>query len=407
MLYSKKSSQSKTLQVKILKRVIELLIFSNIGLIIFLFFTDGVVVELFGIRINSTTISVSFLCVLLLIRFFLLADIKNSLTVVCSVVLVLSVAEVALRLLDLPISRPTLRKIVEPSKVLGYQMTPLLRDMNIRTNSQGMRDEEHSFIKPYGIKRVLGIGDSFTFGYQVQEKDCYLKVLERQLNLKDRKWEVINAGVSGYNMWQYVAYFKHYGYRYQPDIVTLGIFFDDFYDDMPSALINTGSDRSYLLSWLRLANLIKNSADLVKYRFRYLFGVKYLRSIKERKEFISRSKVYPILTGQEEKSVYDKFELRFKELAKMIKDHKAVLLVVLLPDIIQIHNPELQKLNVFLKAICDRYKIEYLDITPFFEKYKDINALYMLPQDAHTSSEGHRIIAEELEKKIKGINNFD
>jgi hypothetical protein len=38
-----------------------------------------------------------------------------------------------------------------------------------------------------------------------------------------------------------------------------------------------------------------------------------------------------------------------------------------------------------------------------FERFEDVKKLYMLPYDAHTSPTGHKIIAAELEKKIKEV----
>ena len=42
-------------------------------------------------------------------------------------------------------------------------------------------------------------------------------------------------------------------------------------------------------------------------------------------------------------------------------------------------------------------------MTPHFERIEDLKKLYLLPYDAHTSPVGHKIIAAELEKKIKEV----
>ena len=69
--------------------------------------------------------------------------------------------------------------------------------MVIDTNSLGLRDVEFPRTKPPGTVRIIGLGDSFTFGAGVNLDQTYLKVLERRLNQQERNEtiQVINAGV--------------------------------------------------------------------------------------------------------------------------------------------------------------------------------------------------------------------
>ena len=68
-----------------------------------------------------------------------------------------------------------------------------------RTNSDGFRDREVRPKDP-AIRRVFVIGDSYTFGYAVEEQEAYPQVTERLL--KERgitNIEVRNGGIPGYN----------------------------------------------------------------------------------------------------------------------------------------------------------------------------------------------------------------
>jgi hypothetical protein len=49
-------------------------------------------------------------------------------------------------------------------------------------NQQGLRGPEVSQAKPPGTFRVLGLGDSFTFGTGVREQDTFLRRLEVDLD---------------------------------------------------------------------------------------------------------------------------------------------------------------------------------------------------------------------------------
>jgi hypothetical protein len=225
--------------------------------------------------------------------------------------------------------------------------------------------------------------------------------LELELNRNGDKWEVINAGVTGYNMWQYLAYFEHYGFRYEPDLVTIGLYFDDFYGD-PSAEEKTYSGvRHHSLKSIRLVNFSRNCLQLLQFRYRYLLGSRWLRSIEDRREYILSNAYHRLLSGKADQKLYKKFESRLREFYRIAKQHGARVLVIFIPDIVQLNHPELQGVNDVLKEICLRSHVSYLDMTSHFEKFEDVKKLYLLPYDAHTSPTGHQIIASEIKKKIK------
>ncbi|MGI9308931.1 MAG: SGNH/GDSL hydrolase family protein, partial [Gammaproteobacteria bacterium] len=102
-------------------------------------------------------------------------------------------------------------------------------------NSRGHRDDEVEVPKPEGVFRILLIGDSFTAGANVEQRDAYPQVLERLLN-EDRLSavpvnadngpiiEVVNAGVGGWSPFQYAQYLEYYGEAFEPDLVLAGVF---------------------------------------------------------------------------------------------------------------------------------------------------------------------------------------
>ena len=99
------------------------------------------------------------------------------------------------------------------------------------TNSLGFRDtREYSLSKPAGTFRILVLGDSVTFGHGALYETSYPWLLEQRLRdwRPDVKWEVWNLGVPGYNTAQELAYLNEVGVRYQPDLVIVGFFLNDF-----------------------------------------------------------------------------------------------------------------------------------------------------------------------------------
>ena len=112
------------------------------------------------------------------------------------------------------------------------------------TNSKGLRDRrEFVYAKPAGTLRVLALGDSNTQGYEVRQDFTYAAVLERYLGSRGVRAEVLNAGVSGFSTAEALAYLENEGQRYQPDVVVLGFYANDFEDNLKAGLFALEADK--------------------------------------------------------------------------------------------------------------------------------------------------------------------
>lgn len=112
-------------------------------------------------------------------------------------------------------------------------------------NSKGLRDVEHSYDKPSGTRRILCLGDSFTFGFGVERHEAFPSLLEDLLNTDKHAdgWEVINAGVCGHGTAHQLAYFETEGYRYAPELILLCICpINDFKNNVDSGLYTVGDE---------------------------------------------------------------------------------------------------------------------------------------------------------------------
>jgi hypothetical protein len=112
------------------------------------------------------------------------------------------------------------------------------------TNSKGMRDHrEFDYAKPTGTLRVLALGDSHTQGYEVRQELTFSSVLERYLASHAVRAEVLNAGVSGFSTAEELAYLENEGYKYQPDVVVLAFYANDFEDNLKAGLFKLQDDK--------------------------------------------------------------------------------------------------------------------------------------------------------------------
>lgn len=111
---------------------------------------------------------------------------------------------------------------------LGWRGRPDLRcilneklfTIHITQNSRGFRDSERAFSSMKGTRRILCLGDSFTWGWGVDQNEVYTALLQEMLVAqKETNHEIINAGVGGYSTDQSLQYLKKEGVKYSPEIV--------------------------------------------------------------------------------------------------------------------------------------------------------------------------------------------
>ena len=93
-----------------------------------------------------------------------------------------------------------------------------------RINNFGFRGEDITVEKPPGIRRVLCLGDSFTFGEGVREKDTWPHRLGQILGPQT---QVINAGMQGADLDSEGLFLFLYGRQLAPDVVVIAFFMND------------------------------------------------------------------------------------------------------------------------------------------------------------------------------------
>ena len=103
--------------------------------------------------------------------------------------------------------------------VRGWALRPNVAENSIHTNSKGLRGEaEYAYEKPPTKSRIAVLGDSFTFGDEVSDKETYPYYLGQMLPGS----EVLNFGVNGYGHDQMLLYLQEGVLKCHPDIVILG-----------------------------------------------------------------------------------------------------------------------------------------------------------------------------------------
>ena len=111
-----------------------------------------------------------------------------------------------------------------------------------RTNALGLRGAALGPKTP-GTRRILAIGDSFTYGHGVQDDETYPAVVERVLRRRGYGVEVVNAGVPGYSTDQAYTWMLRDGLALRPDLVLMGVHCSDVSDNFESSLYDLDGER--------------------------------------------------------------------------------------------------------------------------------------------------------------------
>ena len=115
------------------------------------------------------------------------------------------------------------RNLYVADDALGFRLRPGFADDRVTINAEGLRDP-HPVAKPAGVRRVLVLGDSFSFGSpedQLGPAQIYPRLLEARLG---DDAQVINAGVPGWGTVQQAGWLARDGLAYAPDLVVVGFF---------------------------------------------------------------------------------------------------------------------------------------------------------------------------------------
>lgn len=158
-------------------------------------------------------------------------------------------------------SRVALGGMIQPSmnKKIIYELRPGITvyfcNSLVKINKQGWRsDKDFTLEKDPNTVRIIGAGDSFMFGQAVNQGKNAMSLLEQELNRRfpQKKWEVINTAVPGYNTVMEVETLKEKALKYKPDIVIIQFIGNDF--DLPNFIYGSydclDMKRSYFIEFL-------------------------------------------------------------------------------------------------------------------------------------------------------------
>ena len=343
-------------------------------------------------------------------------------------------------------------------------------DIDLKYNSSGFRDEEIAFDKKPGEKRILFLGDSATEGFGVPVTERYSNLLLDKLG---GKYSGVNIAQLATNPDTYFDNLITFGLALKPDVVVMGVFLgNDFMGGNVYKIPNTYTVKSEIesskfksspvkdfltLRYVReLINQTKNKkAVLVKRSIKGNFWDIYFNKKMTKDFYVTATEIEEqrfdgivadfnqeilphyydgriiptlLLEGVKDKLPEQKGKgylygeedyintLAFiKETDDLLKEEDIPFIVVLIPDVNQVHPTEFQEMlkrDFKFSEIPSRLKqleefrarinsdltkegVNYIDTT---EALKQAGGLTYYLYDQHTNSLGHKVLSEEILK---------
>jgi SGNH hydrolase-like domain, acetyltransferase AlgX len=147
----------------------------------------------------------------------------------------------------------------------GPTLAPHRVVSNYYTNALGFADREFSVDKPTGTLRIMGLGDSFTFG-SVSYPDNVLTRVADSLNRDciGQKFEIMNFGVPSAGVAEYRLVHGFAAPRYKPDQVVVHFYLGNDGPDLVSGHMAMPAIRPRAGHWSYAWTYVRNSITLLR-----------------------------------------------------------------------------------------------------------------------------------------------
>jgi len=303
------------------------------------------------------------------------------------------------------------------SRTGRLELRPNIRYANARgqefhINSKGFVGPEFADRPAPGVYRIIALGDSCTFatgfwqiGYPFQ--------LERQLN-KDagsRRFEVINAGIEGYNSTFALARIRDELLRYQPNLVIIYIGWNDLMKTDPANAARV-DEHAWLAELLDRSYLIRAYKKLLFVNLRPLV---FRPAVEDSRTTTAFDHFVPV-----------RYRTNLEGMVQLLTKQGVKPLLVTLPTVVQprMTSQELRRANVFFPYFAGAYGVapllslsraynrtiigvgreqsaEVVDLADYFERTKDTTPYFW--DTMHPNEQGGRVIAELLAERLRAL----
>lgn len=284
-------------------------------------------------------------------------------------------------------------------------------DVNLTINSDGFRAlRAYGKDKAQDTIRIAILGDSFTFGWGVDDRETFSYLLEEHLKSQGKNAEIMNAGVYGYDIGEYGLWFDRV-LAYKPDIIFLGFCLENDYNvtvnDTQGETTRLTTEREglrrKLRKWVNTLHVVALVRDRLYITFPKIRNLMLAIGVNNKRDIFLKK--YPESLAALMKGVEEKL----KEMNAAALSRNVRFIVLLIPlkeqiycrqEINKFSEYDIERPNQALHAILKRNAIEYFDVLPVLlaQSKKSSQKLYF-DIDPHWTKYGHEAVALSIGKR--------
>ena len=294
---------------------------------------------------------------------------------------------------------------------------------HITVNAHGFRDREFSEVKGNRF-RIAAIGDSITFGSRLSPPSVlYPKQLERSLQARSpsSRIEVLNFGVTGYDLVNNVEHLRVRALKFQPDIVLLGFCANDIGTSstamgyiratkyLSNPLFRLRVSQLLLSTGLRRMAAIQSNNDqnidvFARVNRSRILPIgddgTLLAKVAETKKLIGGSRTPGLIQWWTQTPRLGFLEYGFTRLRELKLRHGFEVVVVGIPVLDRRKKEQWRLVNQMIRHESLKFGFHFVDVFGSFEK-RGLRRLRNEPDDEiHPNIEGHAIIAKEVDQYL-------
>jgi hypothetical protein len=265
----------------------------------------------------------------------------------------------------------------------------------LQTNSAGLRNSAEINDDP-AVFRILALGDSFTFGYFVDNYETYPARLEERLNqLLPTRFQVLNAGVPGYTIADELSYLKDKGFALEPDLVIIGFYTNDILDFYPPIREHFAREvilqqRTAFETLTPLQRFLLDNSGIFRafWNFR-LANTPVQTEVEVRGEVLLLEGIHEIYQNltffkpDDYPDEWNAYERVLRETLTLLEERAIPTIVVAFPDLAQLplEGGLSDAPQQMLARVTQDTDTSYLDLLPVFRVSGDIASLYLMYYD--------------------------
>lgn len=290
---------------------------------------------------------------------------------------------------------------VEAESPMEYRLYPnLARTVDIKgfkwnytVNSRGFRGGEIELRKRTGVKRILFLGDSVTFGYGVEDTDTLPAQFEALWNDRENapfKLEAVNLGVPGYNTIQECALLEEQLELWSPDVIVL----------------------TYVLNDAEPQGTVPPRPPQVFHHVRSWFLEELKTELNEtffaQDPFFRSNKNFHDLERPERGFEAGKEKAResrdaLGRIARLCRDRRVSLLFAVAPDVSQALTEEYPytRIHDLVMDWAEELELESVDLLPVVRGRRSVEL--SVPNDGHPNAAAHRLFALALLPDVEAL----